>query len=176
MVWAIVSSRSCFCWLYRASPSSAAKNIIYLISVLTVWWCPCVKLSHVTGIGCLLWPACSLNKTLLALALLPFVLQGQTCLLLQVSLDFLLLHSSPLWWKGYFFFFLVLGLESVVGLQRTSQLQLLWHQWLGHRLRLLWCWMVCFRNEPSHSVIFEIAPKCCILKATPFLLRDYSPQ
>jgi len=31
----------------------------------------------------------------LAFALLHFVLQGQTCLLLQVSLDFLLLHSSP---------------------------------------------------------------------------------
>ena len=28
--------------------------------------------------------------------LLHFVLQGQTYLLLQVSLDFLLLHSSPL--------------------------------------------------------------------------------
>ena len=37
--WAIVSSRSCFWWLYRASPSSAAKNIINLISVLTIWWC-----------------------------------------------------------------------------------------------------------------------------------------
>ena len=27
MIWATVSSRSCFCWLYRASPSLAAKNI-----------------------------------------------------------------------------------------------------------------------------------------------------
>ena len=45
--WAIVSSRSCFCWLYRASPSSAAKTIIDLISVLTIWWCPCVELSLV---------------------------------------------------------------------------------------------------------------------------------
>ena len=33
MIWATVSSRSCFCWLYRASPSSAAKNIINLTSV-----------------------------------------------------------------------------------------------------------------------------------------------
>ena len=33
-----------------------------------------------------------------------FVLQGQICLLLQVFLDFLLLHSSPLWWKSYLFF------------------------------------------------------------------------
>ena len=39
---------------------------------------------------------CSLGKTLLAFALLHFVLQGQICLLLQVSLDFLLFHSSPL--------------------------------------------------------------------------------
>ena len=28
------------------------------------------------------------------------VLQGRICLLLQVPLDCLLLHSSPLWWKG----------------------------------------------------------------------------
>ena len=33
MIWATVSSRSCFCWLYRASPSSAAKNMINLVSV-----------------------------------------------------------------------------------------------------------------------------------------------
>ena len=45
MIWAAVSSRSCFCWVYRASPSLAAKNIINLISVLTVWWCPCVESS-----------------------------------------------------------------------------------------------------------------------------------
>ena len=43
MIWATVSSWSCFCWLYRASPSLAAKNIINLISVLTIWWCPCVE-------------------------------------------------------------------------------------------------------------------------------------
>ena len=35
-----VSSLSCFCWLYRAFLSLAAKNIINQISVLTIWWCP----------------------------------------------------------------------------------------------------------------------------------------
>ena len=35
-------------------------------------------------------------QTLMAFALLHFVLQDQICLLLQVSLDFLLLHSSSL--------------------------------------------------------------------------------
>ena len=47
MIWATVISWSCFCWLYRASPSLAAKNIINLISLLTIWWCPCVESSLV---------------------------------------------------------------------------------------------------------------------------------
>ena len=42
MIWATVSSRSCFCWLCRVSPSLAAKYIINLISVLTLWWYSCV--------------------------------------------------------------------------------------------------------------------------------------
>ena len=43
IIWATVSSWSCFCWLYRASPSLAAKNMINLISVLTIWSCPCIE-------------------------------------------------------------------------------------------------------------------------------------
>ena len=135
MIWATVSSQSCFCWLYRAFPSLDAKNIINLILVLIIWWCPCVELfSCVVGRGCLVWPVRSPGKTLLAFALLHSVLQGQICLLLQVSLDFLLLHSSPLWWKGHL---LVLVLEGLVGLNRANQLQLLQHYWLGQRLVLL---------------------------------------
>ena len=76
----------------------------------------------------------SLGKTLLAFALVHFVLQGKTCLLLQVSLYFLLLYSSALNEKDIFFGVLVL--EGLVGLHRTIQLQLLQHYWLGHRLRL----------------------------------------
>ena len=41
----------------------------------------------VVGRGCLLQPAHSLGRTLLAFALLHSVLQGQICLLLQVFLD-----------------------------------------------------------------------------------------
>ena len=47
MIWASVSFQSYFHWLYRVSPSLAAKNIINLISVLTIWWCPCVESSFV---------------------------------------------------------------------------------------------------------------------------------
>ena len=54
----------------------------------------------------------------LAFALLHFVLKGQTCLLFQVSLNFLLLHSIPYYEKGILF--LVVVPEGLVGLHRTS--------------------------------------------------------
>ena len=63
----------------------------------------------------------SLGKTLLAFALLNFVLQGQTCLLLQVSLDYLFCILIPYDEKDIFFF-LVLVVERLVGLHRTVQL------------------------------------------------------
>ena len=56
-------------------------------------------ISCVVETECLLWPVHSLGKTLLAFVLLHFVLQGQTCLLFYISLDFLLMHSSLLRWN-----------------------------------------------------------------------------
>ena len=47
MICVTVSAWCSFCWLYRASPFLAAMNIINLISVLTIWWCPCVESSLV---------------------------------------------------------------------------------------------------------------------------------
>ena len=71
-------------------------NIINLISVLTIWWCPCVELSLVLSEEGVCYDQCILLAKLLAFALLHSVLQGQICLLLQVSFDFLLLYSNPL--------------------------------------------------------------------------------
>ena len=105
----------------------------------------CRVFSCVVGRGCLLWPVRSLGKTLLAFALLHFVLQSQICLLLHVSLDFLLLHSGPLYWKGYLFGVLVL--EGIVDLHRPIQFQFLQHYWSGHRRGLPWYWMVCLGNK-----------------------------
>ena len=145
MIWATVSSWSCFYWLYRASPPLAAKNIS-LILVLTIWWCPCVESSLVLLEGGVGYDQCiSLVRILLVFALLHSSFHGQICLLLQVFLDFLLLHSSPLEWKRHLFWMLVL--KGLVGLHRTIQLQLLQHYYLGHRLGLLWYWMVCLGNE-----------------------------
>ena len=84
MIWATVSSRSCFCWLYTDF------GIDYLVT------CLCRVMSCVVGKGCFLWPVLSVSKILLDFALLHFVFQGQTYLLLQVPLDFLLLYSSPM--------------------------------------------------------------------------------
>ena len=68
----------------------------------------CRAFSCVVGRGCLLWLLHSLCKTLIVFALIYFVFQAQTCLLFQGSLDFLLLHSNLLQWKGHLFLVLVL--------------------------------------------------------------------
>ena len=56
----------------------------------------------------------------------------------------------------------MLVLQGVVGLHRTSQPQLLKHQWLG--LNLDYCDIEWFALETNtnHSVIFETASKYCI--------------
>ena len=179
MIWATVSSRSCFCWLNKASPFLAAKNIINLILVLTIWWCPCVESSLVL----LEEGVCNDQCILLAKLCKPFpcfTLYSKaklTCY--QVSLDFLLLHFSPLWWKGDLF--LVLVLESLVGLHRLVT-QLLQHYWLGHRLGLLWCWVVALEMTWDRSAIFEIEPKYCIsesfvdYKGALYLSKGSCPQ
>ena len=158
MIWATVSSRSCFCWLYRTFPSSATKNIINLFSVLTIWWCLYVESSLVLleeRVCC----ECILLTKLLGFALLHFVLQDQTCLLLQVSLDFQLLHSSPSWWVGHLFLVSVLG--SIVGLHRIIQLHLLWHcSWGIDYCDVEW---FAWETNQDHSVVFDIALKYCIL-------------
>ena len=59
----------------------------------------CRIISCVFGRGFLLSWQGSVSFTLLY-----FVPQGQTCMLFHLSLDFLLLHSTPLWWKGHLFF------------------------------------------------------------------------
>ena len=85
----------------------------------------------------------SLGKTLLAFVLLHFVLQGQTCLLLQVFLDSYFCIPVPYDEMDIFvsecvcMCVCVLVLEGLIAFHRTSQLQLICHQWLGHRLGLL---------------------------------------
>ena len=156
MIWTTVSSRSYFCWLYRASPSLATKNVIRFrywpfgdVHVATCLLC-CWK-------ACLLGPVCSLGRILLAFALLHFVLQDQTCLLLRVFLDFLLLHSPVM--NRTFFFMWVLG-SLVVFIELFSFFSV-----SGQGIDLNYHDIEWFDLETNryHSVIFVIAPKYCIL-------------
>ena len=103
MIWATVSSPSCFCWLYRTSPSLAAKNIINLI-----WYWPSGDV-HVWSLLLCCWKRVfAMTNSLswqnsISLCLLHSELQGQICLLHQVFLHFLLLNSSPLECKKHLF-------------------------------------------------------------------------
>ena len=64
MIWATVSSRSCFCWLYRASPFCGRKEYDQSdFSVDHLVMSMCRVSSCVVGRGCLLWPVRSLGKT-----------------------------------------------------------------------------------------------------------------
>ena len=80
MIWATVSSWSCFCWLCRASPSLAVKNIINLNLLWATWWCPCVESSPVLLEESVCYDRCILLANLLVFSLLHSVLQGQICL------------------------------------------------------------------------------------------------
>ena len=131
--------------LYRASPFLAAKNIINLISVLTIWWCPCVESPCLVRRGCLLWPVHSLDKTLLAFALLHLYSKAKFACYSRYLLTFYFCIQVPYNEKDICFWVLVL--KGLVGLHRTVQLRLLQHYWLGHRLGLLWYWMVCLGNK-----------------------------
>ena len=106
----------------------------------------CRVVSWVAGRGCLLKLMFSLDKTLLAFALLHFVLQGQTCLLvykyLLTSYFCILIPNDE---KDIFF-----GVSSrrccrssynrsTSGFSASVK-----NQWLGHGL---WCWMVCLGSE-----------------------------
>ena len=56
----------------------------------------------------------------------------------------------------------MLVLEGLVGLHRTIQLQLLQHNWLGHKLELLDIEWFALEMNRDHSVVSEIASKYCI--------------
>ena len=147
MVRATVRSWSCFSQLYRASPSLAAKNIINLILVLTIWWCPCVESSLVL----LEKSVCYDQHVLLTKLCEPFscfILYSKAKLACysRYLLTFYFCIPEPYDEKDFFF---GVSSRSIAGHHRTIQLQL-----LRHSLRLLWYWMVSLKNEQSSLSFF----------------------
>ena len=141
MIWATGSSRSCFCWLYRASLSLAAKNIFYLFSVLPIWWCPYVESSLMGKRVFALTSAFSWQNSV-SICPASFC-TSRPNLPITPSFPWLptFAFQSPMMKRTSF---LVLVLE---GLHRTIQLLLLQDYWLGHRLGLLWYWIVCLGSK-----------------------------
>ena len=116
MIWVTVGSKSCFYWLYRKNFSifgykeytQSNFNIDHLVIYM------CRVISWVVGKGCLLWPACSIDKTLLALSC--FILHSKAKLpyysrhLLTSYFCILICYGEK---------YLMLVLESVAGLHRN---------------------------------------------------------
>ena len=164
MVWATVSSRSFLCWLHGASPSSAAKNIIHLILVLTIWWYACVELSLVLLVKGVCYDQCVLFAKL-CWPLPCFILYSKA----KLACDSRYLLTS--WLPTFAFqssmmkrtsFFLVSVLEGLVGLHRTIQIHLLRHSCWGTDLDYYDIEWSALETNRDHSVIFETAPKYCI--------------
>ena len=100
MIWATVSSRSCFCWLYRASPSSATKNIINLILVLTIQSCPYRVVLCVVGKECAMTSGFSWQNSV-RLCPASFCTPRPNLPVTPGISWHLTFHSSPLEWKGH---------------------------------------------------------------------------
>ena len=141
----------------------------------------CRVFSCVVGRGCLLWPVRSLGKTLLAFALLHFVLQGQSCLLLQIFLDFYVCIPVP-YLKKMTSFLDASSRRSCRSSENhstsaSSALLVGAYTWITVILNgLLWKWteitLSFLRLHPSAA--FQTL--LLTMMATLFLLRDSCPQ
>ena len=132
MIWATVSSWSCFGWLYRASPSLAAKNIINLILVLAIWWCPCVESSLVLLEEGVCYDQC---------VLLAKLDQSLPCFILYSKAKFV--YYSRCFLTSYFCIPVPYNEKNIL-------------------FGLPWYWMVCLEMNRDHSIVLENASKYCI--------------
>ena len=139
MISATVSFCSCFCWLYSISPSLAAKNIINLILVLTIWWCPCVESFLVLLEDGVCYDQCVLLANSISLCPASFCTLRPNLPVTPCILTSYFCFPVPYNEKAIFFWVLVL--EGLVGLHSIVQLQLLQHYWSGHRLELPLYWV-----------------------------------
>ena len=180
MIWATVSSWFCFCWLYRASPSLSAKNIINLISVLTIWWCPCVESSLVLLEEVFAMTSEFSWQNSISLCPASFCIPRPN-LPVTPGVSWLptFAFQSPIMKRTSF-----LGVSSkgLIGLHRTIQLQLLQHYCLGHT----WITVILNGSPWKRTEIIlsflRLHPSTAFwtllltMMATPFLLRNSCPQ
>ena len=128
----------------------------------------CRVFSCVVGRGCLLWLVRSFGKTLLALLCFILYSKAKFACYSRCFLSSYFCISVPYNEKDIFGGVLVL--KYLVGLHRTIQLQLLQCYWSGHRLGLLWYWMVCLGNKQRSFCLHHNLKKSFILKM--YILKE----
>ena len=178
MIWATACSQSCFCWLYRASPSLATKNIISLISGVAIWWCPCVESSSVFWKRVFAVTSAFSWQNSVSFCPASFCTPRPN---LPVTPGISWLPTFAFHYPIIKIFWGLLVLKGLVGLHRTIQLQLLQHYWSGHRLGLLWYWMVCLGNEEIILLFLRLHPSTAFrtllltMMATPISSKGFLP-
>ena len=160
MIWSTVGCRSCFCWLYEASPCLAAKNIINLIFLLTIWWYPGVD----SCLGFLEIDVCYNHCFLFTKPcyLLPCIILYSKAKLACYSGYLLISYfafQSPMMKMIFFWCLFYWVLLVFIELVNFSFFGL-----SGRGIDLDYCGVEWFALEVNwdHSVIFEIALKYCI--------------
>ena len=144
---------------------------------MTIWWFPCVESSLVLLEEGVCYDQSVLLENSVILCPASFCTLRPNLPVTLVFLDFLLLHSSPLWWKGHVA--LVFVLEGLVDLHGTVNFSFFsvssWGidldycdtEWfcIGDWQRLLCHFWDC--TQVLHFGLFLLT-----IRSTPFLLRD----
>ena len=145
MIWITVIIWSCFCSLYRAFPSSTAKNVINLISIDSLVMFICRVIFCAVGRECLLWPVSSLGKILVSLCPASFCTPRSNFPVIP----------GIFWLPTFAFQSPMMKRTSFLGVRSRRSCRSSWDHStsasltlvVGHRLGLLWYWMVCIGNE-----------------------------
>ena len=185
MIWTTVSSWSCFCLLYRASLFFFfAKNIINLIFVLIIWWCPCVESSLVLLEVAVGYDQCILLTNSISLCPASFC----------TPRSYLPVNPGISWLVTFAFQSPIMKWTSFLDVSSRRSCRSSWNCSTSVSSTLLfkaqtwidldYCDIEWFASEMNrdHAVVFDIASKYTFqtllltMRATPFLLRDSCPQ
>ena len=144
MIWATVSSCS-FCWLYRATPIFSCKEYDQFdFGIDDLMMSMCRVISRCWKRVFTMTSAFSWQNSV-----------SLCCASFCIPRPNLPVIPGIIWLPTFAFQSPIMKRTSFLGvsskkscsLHRTVQLQLLQCYWLGHRLGLLWFWMVCLGNE-----------------------------
>ena len=165
MIWATVSSRSCIYWLCGVFPSLTTKNIVNLIFMLTRYLVMsiCRVISCVVGKLCLLWSAWSLDKTVGLCPASFCTPRPDLPVIPSISWLPTFAFQSPMMKRTFFFLLVLEGVVVFIGLINVSFFVI--NSW-GIDLNYSDVEWLALETNQDHPVVFETAPKYCILDSS----------